>query len=147
MQTLNDRLESWLPEEAHIYLPELRKMAREQGGKPTRPCSEDEFSVFLKWLREDDITKDLFAGAASEYRRARKKGHTGREWLQEVHSRIVPNAEETAAFASALAEEVGADLNEPPTKNDVLTYRLILNQFGGGASLAALNDTGGLPTN
>jgi hypothetical protein len=57
-----------------------------------------------------------------------------------VYSRILPE-KKARQFASRAEAEIEAhpstaDLDAPPAASDILSYRLLLNQVGGGAVLA-----------
>jgi hypothetical protein len=165
MPTLNDRLESWLTEEAseatsELFASLLRPALRAGGGSPTAPCSEEEWGVIrsqLKdWLSEMDLALSDLEQAAEETRRARREGKTFRDWMKEAFRRHLSEdqAEISVRAAVRRIEQIpeANDPDAPPQPEDVLTYRILLDAIGGGASLAAAQEKarrlgGGLPTN
>ena len=145
--SLNNRLKRWLMENASevtadAFLPKLRPQLRQWGLSPTGPISDDDWEVVRDRLDEEmeQIGWEHLENAAAEAERAREKGQTLREWIRDVYSRILPE-EKARQFASRAeaaikAHPSTADLDAPPAAPDILSYRLMLNEIGGGAVLA-----------
>jgi len=146
--SLNNRLKRWLTENASeaaadAFLPRFRPPLREWGLSPTAPISEEDWEVVRDRLEEEigEIGWEHLENAAAEAERARKKEQTLREWIRDVYSRILPEkrARQFARRAETAIEAhpSTADLDAPVTAPNTLSYRLMLNQIGGGAVLAA----------
>jgi hypothetical protein len=89
----------------------------------------------------EEIGWEHLENAAAEAERARKKGQTLREWIRDVYSRVYPEekAQRLARRIEPTLEKCDdVDLDTPPTAPNVLGYRLMLNQVGGGAALSAI---------
>jgi len=145
--SLNSRLKRWLTENASevaadAFLPKLRPQLRQWGLSPTAPISDDDWEVVQGRLGKEieEIGWEHLENAAAEAERAREEGQTLREWIRDVYSRILPE-KKARQFASRAEAEIEAypstaDLDAPPAAPDVLSYRLMLNEIGGGAVLA-----------
>lgn len=110
------------------------------------PASEKAARQVKEVLRAADITPHLMQRAFEEAKNAAKNGQSTLEWIRSVQGR---------AYSTTLAEKVlqrtqttlqeelgadGADLQSPPSPEQIFAFLLAWEELGGSAYVAALRE-------
>lgn len=144
-KTLQDRICEWISAEvsteaAAEFAGAFAGQLRPEGQRV--PVTDEQWQAIKTEAKEAGLTPPFIQSCADEYQRATEKGWTLRQWMEDAFGRVLPSgqARQRVEVVRRVASQMeGANkMSEPVQPEDIVGYRLVLNQMGGSAGLLAL---------
>lgn len=146
--SLRERLHRWISREtseevANRFFPRIQETLEALDYDLDAPVSEEAFRQVKGALRQADITPSRMHRAIEKARRAEEEDLSTLDWIQSVEERAYSEdlAEEAARLAKRRLktefDEEEADLEKPPTAEEIFAFLLAWEELGGSSSLAA----------
>lgn len=131
---------------ADRFSPWVERALRDLGHNPDASVTPDEARRIKRTLRAADITPFRMQRALDEAQRAAEKGQSTLDWVRSIWVRAHGErlADKALAFARTRLEEQpgtgSADLQAPPTPEEILAFLLAWEELGGTALIAATRE-------